>query len=95
LKKDSLMFEYDINKSNSNKEKHGISFEEAKELWNKDTGIVIPAKIVDNEVRYALISKLNTKCYVAIFIKRDDNYRIISVRRCRKNEEKIYEKDNS
>jgi len=29
-----LQFEYDKNKSISNKSKHGINFEEAKSLWN-------------------------------------------------------------
>ena len=29
-----MQFEYDKNKSISNKSKHGINFEEAKSLWN-------------------------------------------------------------
>ena len=53
--------------------------------------IVVPANIVDGEERYALISKILKKCFVAIFTMRDDIYRIISVRRCRKNEEKNYD----
>jgi len=56
---------------------------------------VIPANIVDNEIRYALISKIFTKCFVAIFTIREDTTRIISVRKCRKNEEKNYENNNS
>ncbi len=90
-----MNFEYDENKSIKNKEKHNISFEEAKLLWNDKSFIVVPANITDNEVRYAMISKLNQKCYVAIFTIRNDNYRIISVRRCRKNEEKDYANNNS
>jgi len=84
-----VLFEFDEKKSIKNKQKHGISFEEAKSLWNDDA-VVIPAKSIDEE-RYALISKLNNKCFVAIFTIRDEKYRIISVRRCRKNEEVIYE----
>ena len=76
---------YDEDKSKSNKEKHGIDFVEAQNLWQNEEGLIVPAKIVGEEVRYALIS---------IFI-RDDVYRIISVRRCRKNEEKSYEDNNS
>ncbi len=90
-----MNFEYDENKSIKNKEKHNIDFEEAKLLWNDKDSIVVPANITDNEVRYAMISKLNQKCYVAIFTIRNDNYRIISVRRCRKNEEKDYANNNS
>jgi len=85
-----LNFEYDENKSNINKEKHKISFEEAKLLWGDKNSIIVPANIINNEVRYAIISKLNQKCYVAIFTIRNENYRIISVRRCRKKEEKNY-----
>ncbi len=82
-----MNFEYD--------EKHKIDFAEAKLLWNDKNSIIVPANITDNEVRYAIISKLNQKCYVAIFTIRNDNYRIISVRRCRKNEEKDYANNNS
>jgi len=89
-----LNFEFDEIKSIKNKEKHGIDFIEAQLLWNNKNSIVVPANIVDNEIRYALISKLNKKCYVAIFTMREENYRIISVRRCRKNEEKNYETNN-
>ena len=84
-------FEYDITKSLKNKEKHNIDFEEAKSLWDDNNSLIVPANAVDNETRYAMISKLNKKCFVAIFIIRNNKYRIISVRRCRKNEEKNYE----
>jgi len=86
---------YDEDKSKSNKEKHGIDFVEAQNLWQNEEGLIVPAKIVGEEVRYALISIFKSKCYVAIFTLRDDVYRIISVRRCRKNEEKSYEDNNS
>ncbi len=76
-------------------EKHGIDFIEAQKLWQDEEALVIPANIVDNEIRYALISKIFTKCFVAIFTIRKNTTRIISVRRCRKNEEKNYENNNS
>jgi len=90
-----VKFEYDEKKSQINKEKHGIDFVEAQKLWQDEDALVIPANIVDNEIRYALISKRFTKCFIAIFTIRNNIYRIISVRRCRKNEEKNYEKNNS
>ena len=90
-----MKFEYDENKSQINKQKHGIDFVEAQNLWQDENGLVVPANIVDNEIRYALISKILTKCFVVIFTVREDSNRIISVRRCRKNEEKNYENNNS
>ena len=88
-------FEYDENKSIKNKEKHNIDFEQAKLLWQDNDAIIVPANSVEDEVRYALISLYYRKCYVAIFTIRDEKYRIISVRRCRKNEEKDYANNNS
>ena len=85
-----MQFEYDENKSKINKEKHGIDFVEAQKLWQHENALIVPANIVDDEVQYALISILRDKCYVAIFTLRGEIYRIISVRRCRKNEEKNY-----
>ena len=90
-----MKFEYDEQKSQINKEKHGVDFVEAQNLWQDEDALVIPANIVDNEIRYALISKILTKCFVVIFTIREDTNRIISVRRCRKNEEKNYENNNS
>ncbi len=90
-----MKFEYDDNKSQANKEKHGIDFVDAQNLWKDREALIVTANIVDDEVRYALISVFKDKCYTAIFTLRDETYRIISVRRCRKNEEKNYEKNNS
>jgi len=90
-----MKFEYDENKSQINKEKHGINFVDAQNLWQDENALVVPANIIDDEVRYALISVFKNKCYTAIFTLRDEIYRIISVRRCRKNEERNYEKNNS
>ena len=37
-----MEFEYNINKSDSNRQKHGMSFEEAKILWSVDN-VILPA----------------------------------------------------
>ena len=80
-----IIFEWDENKSLKNKEKHGISFEEATKLFTKDVKIYL-AKEVKGEKRYLISNFLNDKCYSAIFTIRNGKIRIISVRRCRKNE---------
>ena len=90
-----MKFEYDNNKSRINKEKHGIDFVEAQNLWKDENALIVPANTTDEESRYALISRLKQKCFVAIFTMRENVFRIISVRRCRKNEEKNYENSNS
>ncbi len=90
-----MKFEYDNNKSRINKEKHGIDFVEAQNLWKDENALIVPANTTDEESRYALISRLKQKCFVAIVTIRENVFRIISVRRCRKNEEKNYENSNS
>ena len=90
-----MKFEYDINKSRINKEEYGIDSIEAQSLWKDENALIVPANISDNEIRYALISEFNEKCYVAIFTMRENTFRIISVRRCRKNEKKNYENSDS
>ncbi len=90
-----MKFEYDNNKSNINKEKHDIDFVETQNLWQNENALIVPANILDDEIRYALISIFKSKCYVAIFTIRNEIYQIISVRRCRKNEERNYENNNS
>ena len=89
-----MKFEYDINKSRINKEKHGIDFVEAQNLWKDENALIVPANTADDELRYALISFFNKKCFVAIFTIRETIFRIISVRRCRTNEEKNYDNNN-
>jgi len=82
-----VKFEFDTNKSLSNKEKHGIDFIEAQMLFQKDFTFHF-IKEVDGESRYILSSFLEAKCWSVIFTTRNENIRIISVRRCREKEKK-------
>jgi uncharacterized DUF497 family protein len=88
-----LQFEYDENKSNLNKIKHGIDFEEAKSIFNEKNVFIKRAKTIDDEERYAITGLINKKCYTIIFTFREANIRLISARRCRKNEKKRIESD--
>jgi len=83
-------FEYDPDKSSSNKTKHGIDFIEAQNLWADPDRLVIPAKNLD-EQRYLLIAKLGGQIWSAIYTIRGHSVRIISVRRSRNNEREVYE----
>ena len=85
-----MIFEYDENKSLSNKKKHGIDFEEAKELWKDDKMVEILTPFED-EKRYINIGRIREKFYSIITTMRGDKIRIISARRSRKKEIEIYE----
>jgi uncharacterized protein len=83
-------FEFDEAKSQSNLEKHGLDFIEAQLLWNDPQLLEIPAK-TEGEPRFLLIGLIAGKCWAAVVTYRDDNIRLISVRRARTEEVLLYE----
>lgn len=84
-------FEWDKIKNVENQRKHGISFETATALWG---GVHLEAENIayseDGEKRNATMGLIGDEIYVAIWTMRGENIRLISVRRARKNEEKIF-----
>ncbi|MGM0417490.1 MAG: BrnT family toxin [Thermodesulfobacteriota bacterium] len=84
-----MEFEYNSDKSESNKQKHGIDFEEAEALWLDLYRLEIEAKS-DDEPRFALIAKLYKKLWTAFYTIRENRVRKISVRRSRKGEKELY-----
>lgn len=83
-------FEFDQSKSQSNKDKHGIDFLEAQEIWDDIDRLVIPVRNID-EPRFLIIGMIREKLWSCIYTMRDEKIRIISVRRSRKEEINIYE----
>lgn len=87
-------FEYDPNKSVSNKEKHGIDFEEAKAIWQDDKRTMAPVPNV-TEPRYLVTGVINNKHWTAVITVRGENIRFISVRRARGKEVLNYEQSDN
>ncbi|MBU1171204.1 MAG: BrnT family toxin [Proteobacteria bacterium] len=85
-----MKFEYNPEKSKTNKHKHGIDFMEAQALWDDPDLLEIPAKTTD-EQRFLVIGKIEEKHWAGIITYRVGNTRIISVRRARIEEIAIYE----
>jgi uncharacterized protein len=85
-----MNFEFDPKKSDFNKKKHGIDFIDAQELWDDIDLLEIPAKTLD-EPRFFVIGKIDEKHWTGIITYRNDNIRIISVRRARNEEVELYE----
>lgn len=75
--------------------KHGIDFHTAKAIWDDPNRVEIHTEYpIEN--RNILIGKIGKKLWVSIFTKRGNSIRIISVRRARKKENKLYDqKENS
>jgi uncharacterized DUF497 family protein len=85
-----MEFEFDPSKSESNKQKHGIDFFEAQELWDDPDFIEMPVKTID-EPRFFVIGKISGKHWSGIITYRAEKIRIISVRQSRQEEVDIYE----
>lgn len=85
-----MRFEYDLGKSQGNLSKHGIDFEEAQLLWQDIYRIELQADSTV-EPRSLIVGKIADKHWSAIVTYRDGAIRIISVRRARENEVKLYE----
>jgi uncharacterized protein len=81
-----MFFDYDKRKSNSNRTKLGINFEEAQVLREDRFILKIPSsKNVLEESRYLYIGLIGSKHWTAITTYREPSLtRIISVRRSRK-----------
>jgi uncharacterized DUF497 family protein len=83
-------FEFDPQKSESNKAKHGIDFIEAQALW-RSKHVLLGAKAAF-EKRYMVIGTIGREYWSAIISYRGARIRIISVRRSTAAEIETYAK---
>ncbi|MDP2277849.1 MAG: BrnT family toxin [Nitrospirota bacterium] len=89
-----MKFEWDAAKSRANRDKHGIDFETARNLWLDEDRIEIDAPHpVEN--RGIIIAKLHGKLWTAVYTVRSNAVRIISVRRSSGKEEELYGKEKA
>lgn len=86
-----MKFEFAETKSDSNKAKHGIDFNEIQALWDDWDLLEIPAKTVQDEGRCLVIGKIGEKHWSVVITYRGDAIRIISARRSRVKEIEYYE----
>ena len=85
-----MEFEYDPAKSAANKIKHGLTFEEAKALWEDENLLEVPV-LRTGETRFLVIGMIEGKVWTGVITYRGEAVRIISVRRSRKEEVEHYE----
>jgi uncharacterized protein len=92
----SLTFEWDETKAKWNFRKHGVSFEEAKTIFNDPFAITIndPGHS-DSEDHFLDIGQsAKTRVLVVWYIERGENIRIIGSRKTTRAERRSYEKEN-
>ncbi len=88
-----MEFEWDENKNNLNIEKHGISFEKAKSIFD-DVNNITEQTNRNDEYRYKTVGLIFEKLFTVIYTVRSSIFRIISARRANKSEEKKYNDKN-
>lgn len=89
-----VLFEWDENKAQSNIQKHGVTFEEAAEVFF-DPFYQTGDASVDNEDRDFIIGyTFSQRLLLAVYTARNDRTRIISARYASRAERKVYEEAN-
>lgn len=93
----ALQFEWDPKKAISNRQKHGVSFEEAStvfEDWFSST-IADPLHSADEQRLVTIGHSTRGKLLVVVHTQRDLRIRLISARHATKRERRLYEEDES
>jgi uncharacterized DUF497 family protein len=83
-------FAFDPDKSDANAKKHGIDFFDAQLLWLDDMLIEVPARTA-GQPRWLVVGRISDRHWSAVIPRRGDTLRIISLRRARPEEIKLYE----
>ena len=88
-----LRFEWDGRKAQSNKRKHGITFEEASTIFADPLSITIldPAHSISEDRFITIGTSVNHKLIVVVHTDRDDIIRIINARKATRNEKSQYQ----
>ena len=88
-----MRFEWDPQKAARNAERHGVSFEEAKELFETDADVleIYDVEHSTAEDRFKSIGPIRRGVVLVVWTERiDDVIRIISARWASKTEQRMY-----
>ena len=76
-----MRFEWDPEKNRKNRKKHGLSFEDATELWDADHMEIYDEAHSDDEDRFIAVGMIRKGVVVVAFTEpEDDLVRIMSAR---------------
>lgn len=87
----SVIFEWDSSKAESNQEKHGITFEEAVEVFFDPFYQMGDATDSDEQRQFVLGYSLSQRLLLVVYVERRQRTRIISARPAIRVERKLYE----
>lgn len=91
----ALRFEWNKSKATDNFNRHGVSFELAKEVFKDPFAVEFLDDRQDyGEERFVIIGMAATNLLYVAYTERQDLIRIISARRATKHEQEIYLQEN-
>ncbi len=88
-----MNFEWDDDKNLINQQKHGVSFEEARELVESETDYleIFDSEHSDFEDRFIAIGPIGRGLVMVVYTEREEDItRIIGARLANKNEQALY-----
>ncbi|PSN17843.1 hypothetical protein C7271_15630 [filamentous cyanobacterium CCP5] len=90
-----MEFEWDQSKAASNSKKHGVSFEEAKTVFDNPLAVIFDDKAhsVDEQREIIIGHSWQNRLLLIAFTERSGNVRIISARLATRNEREDYEQN--
>ncbi len=90
-----MKFEWDQSKAASNLKKHGVSFEEAKTVFDNPLAVIFDdgAHSVDEQREIIIGHSQQNRLLLIAFTERSGNVRIISARLATRNEREDYEQN--
>ena len=90
-----MNFEWDESKQISNLEKHGISFEEAKNVFNNPLAVIFddPLHSIEESREIIIGHSSQNQLLLVVFTERSDAIRIISARLATRRERENYERN--
>jgi hypothetical protein len=98
-----IRFEWDEAKNLANQRKHGVSFEDASEVFRDPLFVSLKDRIEDGEQRWQTYGKIGNKLLVMVAHTVREEYmhdttievmRIISARYASRKEQRLYEEEN-
>jgi uncharacterized DUF497 family protein len=86
-----IEFEWDETKARSNIEKHGVTFEEAAEVFLDPFYQGGDASVNDEAREFIIGYSLSLRLLLVVYVERGERMRIISARLATRHERKLYE----
>jgi uncharacterized DUF497 family protein len=92
-----MQFEWDSDKAEANLARHGVSFDEAIEVFNDENALIeFDADHSEHEDRFIIVGLSSRRLLFVIYVEREaETLRLIHARKAPKKYREIYEQEES